>query len=389
MVIEELDGTYSSVASEDSDDSDFDVEEEDRIEDVEVDMADFRKHTDGNVEWVECNEEEVQVPSQFNYEEVDLEDFASETGSDDNECEIKEALKKLAKKHRPLDGQMYTENFYVSQNLANKQLIKEMVSRISVEQRRQLHFASNDKIRIRAECRGLVPVFGNRPGDSGLGDSEAVCDKPKLNSGSNKKTKKKGQVKYINKCLWLLHCSKLKNAETWWVKIFDDNHTCQQSGTIRKYSASFQSKQVKETIKPNSKVPISALKDQFQKKYELLAGDGVASVTRRCHDQSSNGIKIMETTSGRGRLKEDLESSTWRRHQERKALDAFENDGFIMNSLEDDEEDMLDIDDEKQKKKREKMAEEPTKPPAAAEAGPKKEVAPKPPLIGPKKEELR
>ncbi|GJS54098.1 hypothetical protein Tco_0627460 [Tanacetum coccineum] len=33
-------------------------------------------------------------------------------------------------------------------------------------------------------------------------------------------------------------------------------------------------------------------------------------------------------------------------------------------------------------------AEEPTTPPATAEAGPKKEVAPKPPPIGPKREEL-
>ncbi|GJV67662.1 hypothetical protein Tco_1483171 [Tanacetum coccineum] len=132
MVIEEIDRTDSSVASEDriedarasedSDDSDFDVGEEDRIEDVDVDMADFRKHTNGNVEWVEY----------------------------DNECERKKALKKLAKAHRPVDGQMYTENFYVGQTLANKQLIKAMVSRISVEQRRQLYFTRNEKNMMRA-----------------------------------------------------------------------------------------------------------------------------------------------------------------------------------------------------------------------------------------------
>nr|GEU44816.1 hypothetical protein [Tanacetum cinerariifolium] len=248
IVIEEIDGTYSSVASEDSDDSDFDVGEEDRIEDVEVDMADFRKHTYGNVEWVDCNEEEVLVPPSFDYEEVDLEDFASETESDDNECEIKKSIK---------------------ETLANKQLIKEMVSRISLNQRRQLHFTKNDKIMMRAECRGLVPVFGNEPGDSGLGDSGPECDKPKLNSGSNKKTKKKGQVKDSNKCPWLLHCSKLKNDETWWVKRFDDNHTCLQSRTVGKCAASFLSKEVEETIKPNPKVLIYALKDQLQKKYEL------------------------------------------------------------------------------------------------------------------------
>ncbi|GKE54289.1 hypothetical protein Tco_1489445, partial [Tanacetum coccineum] len=46
--------------SEDSEDSDFDVELEDRIEDVEVDMGDFRKYTDENVEWVGPNEVPVE-----------------------------------------------------------------------------------------------------------------------------------------------------------------------------------------------------------------------------------------------------------------------------------------------------------------------------------------
>ncbi|GKC57228.1 hypothetical protein Tco_1084826 [Tanacetum coccineum] len=50
-----------------------------------------------------------------------------------------------------------------------------------------------------------------------------------------------------------------------------------------------------------------------------MAGDGVASIKRRRRDQSSDGVRIMATVSGRGRLKEDLESSTWRRRQEHKA----------------------------------------------------------------------
>ncbi|GKB35266.1 hypothetical protein Tco_0880208, partial [Tanacetum coccineum] len=277
-VIEDVDGSDSSAASEDSEDSDdseFDVGDEDRIEDVEVDMDDFRKHTDENVEWVECNEEEVQVPPPFDYEEVDLEDFGSGTESDDLECERKRALKKLAKAHRPVDGQMYTENFYVGQSLANKQLIKEMVSKLSVAQRRQLWFTRNDKTRMRAECRGLVPVFGNGPGDSGLGvgDGGPVCDKPKVDSRCDKKTKKKDPVGDSIKCPWLLHCSKSKKAETWWVKKFNDSHTCLQSRSIGKCTASFLSKEIEETIKPNPRVPISALKDQLQRKYELGMSD--------------------------------------------------------------------------------------------------------------------
>ncbi|GJR67847.1 hypothetical protein Tco_0013912 [Tanacetum coccineum] len=39
--------------------------------------------------------------------------------------------------------------------------------------------------------------------------------------------------------------------------------------------------------------------------------DGAAGIKRRRHDLYNNGIRNLTTTSGRGRLKEDLESSTW------------------------------------------------------------------------------
>ncbi|GJV22149.1 hypothetical protein Tco_1371169 [Tanacetum coccineum] len=40
-------------------------------------------------------------------------------------------------------------------------------------------------------------------------------------------------------------------------------------------------------------------------------GDGVASIKRRRSDLSSDGVKDLVTTSGRGRLKVDLEPSMW------------------------------------------------------------------------------
>ncbi|GKA63064.1 hypothetical protein Tco_0762670, partial [Tanacetum coccineum] len=39
-------------------------------------------------------------------------------------------------------------------------------------------------------------------------------------------------------------------------------------------------------------------------------GDGVASIKRRRRDLFINGVWNLETASGHGRLKEDLESST-------------------------------------------------------------------------------
>ncbi|GJR66635.1 hypothetical protein Tco_0012700 [Tanacetum coccineum] len=50
-----------------------------------------------------------------------------------------------------------------------------------------------------------------------------------------------------------------------------------------------------------------------------MAGDGVAGIKRRRRDLSSDGVRNFATALGRGRLKEDLESSTWRRHQDFKA----------------------------------------------------------------------
>ncbi|GJW10587.1 hypothetical protein Tco_1576414 [Tanacetum coccineum] len=45
-----------------------------------------------------------------------------------------------------------------------------------------------------------------------------------------------------------------------------------------------------------------------------VRGNGIAGIKRRRRDLSSDGVKNFATTLGRGRLKEDLESSTWRRH---------------------------------------------------------------------------
>ncbi|GJX50941.1 MAK10-like protein [Tanacetum coccineum] len=46
----------------------------------------------------------------------------------------------------------------------------------------------------------------------------------------------------------------------------------------------------------------------------IVHGDDVAGIKRRLRDLSGDGIRNLATASRRGRLKEDLESSTWRRH---------------------------------------------------------------------------
>ncbi|GJS34507.1 hypothetical protein Tco_0532889 [Tanacetum coccineum] len=57
-----------------------------------------------------------------------------------------------------------------------------------------------------------------------------------------------------------------------------------------------------------------------------VRGDGIAGIKRRRYDVSSNGVRNFAKASGRGRLKEDLESSTWRWHND-------SDDGKVLNEL--------------------------------------------------------
>ncbi|GKE81894.1 hypothetical protein Tco_1551894 [Tanacetum coccineum] len=156
-----------SDGSEESDDTDFNVDLEDRIEDVEVDMVEDTQPVEAEV-----------------FEDLDLKDFDSASDPDDIDSNRKKALKMLARKHKPVDGNIYSDNFYCGQTFANKELIKGMVSRLAVENRRQLWLSKNDKVRVRAQCRGIVPTFSNDDGSqfgpNGPSGSSGPSGKSKL-----------------------------------------------------------------------------------------------------------------------------------------------------------------------------------------------------------------
>nr|GEV92997.1 transposase, MuDR [Tanacetum cinerariifolium] len=163
-----------------SDDSDFECDIKDRIDDVHVDMQMFKDNIDPNVEW----------------------DFDSEIDSDDDEAERRKSLRKLGKCHKPVDGNTYTKNFYVGQTFPNKELIKDMVTKISVRTGRELHMTINDKERVRAECKGIVLCFSNSglnedrlvDGPSGSKRSGLSYTKKKTKNGSDIKKKVVGDT---------------------------------------------------------------------------------------------------------------------------------------------------------------------------------------------------
>ncbi|GKA54474.1 DNA mismatch repair protein MSH2 [Tanacetum coccineum] len=151
--------------NDESDDSDFECGIKDRIDDVHVDMQMFKDNIDHNVEWVSSTEPEPQAENneELVYEEVDLEDFDSEIDSDDDEAERRKALRKL------------------------------------VRTRRELYLTRNDKERVRAECRGIVPVFSNSGlNEDGLGDGPSGFQSKASGLDFTKKKTKKGVQKNIS-----------------------------------------------------------------------------------------------------------------------------------------------------------------------------------------------
>ncbi|GJX96378.1 hypothetical protein Tco_0352176 [Tanacetum coccineum] len=63
----------------------------------------------------------------------------------------------------------------------------------------------------------------------------------------------------------------------------------------------------------------------------IMHGDGVAGMKRRCRDLYGDDVSNFVTALGRGRLKEDLESSMWRRHEDGDdvLLDVNKNDSIV------------------------------------------------------------
>ncbi|GJT30486.1 hypothetical protein Tco_0910761 [Tanacetum coccineum] len=86
---------------------------------------------------------------------------------------------------------------------------------------RELYLTKNDKERVRAECRGLVPIFSNNgpSGDGVEGQTDGPSGSQSQPSGidSNKKKTNKGGKPVVEtlKCPWLLHCVKPKGENTW------------------------------------------------------------------------------------------------------------------------------------------------------------------------------
>lgn len=291
----------SSSESDDSEDSDYILDDEHVMNDVDVDMKDYYQNIDKDAEWMGSHSDNEEVPDDSHVEEAfGLDDFHSASDSE-NDSQRKKTLRKLrkqrAKEGKGIDASNCSDTFFVGREFGDKKTITDLVAAHAIATRRQLYIWKNDKMRVRVVCRGKCPTFrypNEGPKASGLkcGPSPSklkciagkmvkstTCETSACGKGINEVGGKrikvggiKGNYKYeVITCPWTVQISKQNKGreETWTVSTLTDEHTCLQTRDVKLLTNTFLTKEVEERIKLNPNIPIRALKEQLQQKYQL------------------------------------------------------------------------------------------------------------------------
>ena len=126
------------------------VDEEHIVDEVEVPMTGFR---------FEVEDEFIDpVHPILNMNENDLEVIDFESFESDLEDDEDSARRKGIRNLRKLAGNSTsTTSFFVGKEFPNRDVAKNMIRAHAVETRRNIQIVKNDKIRVRAQCFGVVP----------------------------------------------------------------------------------------------------------------------------------------------------------------------------------------------------------------------------------------
>ncbi|KAL4584618.1 hypothetical protein LXL04_009222 [Taraxacum kok-saghyz] len=238
-----------------TDDSEYWVDEENIIDDVEVDMREFHLNIDTEAEFLEArarkSTDQVSDAEPGELDVIDNDAFDSLEEDSDQGRKRRAILKQIGKEKTCSLGEVHTWKFHIGQQYNSKDELKEKIRLHSVETRKNLHFVKNDKKRLRAICKGKV-AFTKPEVDAPSNDSTT----------GNKKTK-------ADSCPWILHASRSTEESSWYIKTYEQVHTCLNSRKIKAATAKFLSNQIVDQLESNPKVPVKALQEQLMKKYKV------------------------------------------------------------------------------------------------------------------------
>ena len=247
--------------SEDSEDSDW-VDEENIIPEVEVDMRDFHMSIDTEAEFFEKRlRNSMEKDRNQEHEDMELDVIDNdEWDSTDDDSEMgkkrRQVIKELGKEKRCSLGEVHKPTFRIGQKYKSKKELKDKIAHHALETRKNLFIKKNDKLRLRATCKGKV-VF-----------NEGQVDGPttgKKSKGKSKKTKTSTELS----CQWVLQASRKSEEESWCVKTYQPEHSCLNTRKVRTATANFISKQIMDLVESNPTVPIKAVQELLQKRYQV------------------------------------------------------------------------------------------------------------------------
>ncbi|KAJ0592089.1 putative MULE transposase domain-containing protein [Helianthus annuus] len=249
--VESETNVYDSV--HDEDDSDYIVDNANRHDDPEVDMRDFRLHVDLDVEDTNIG---VLRDIEAEDEVLDNEAFDSGSDSDENATSIRRRQLNYLRKSNET-----TANFYLGQIFGSKEEVKQLIKAHAVETRRIIKIIKDDNIRVRAVCQGALPSFETNVDGSNVLEGKG----PGINVGGRGKKTNPHQYQ----CPWVVLISKDGQSESWMVKTLITEHKCLQTRNIYACTSTFLSQQMLEQIDENPEIPVKAVQEQFQRRYEL------------------------------------------------------------------------------------------------------------------------
>ncbi|KAK1419588.1 hypothetical protein QVD17_28791 [Tagetes erecta] len=249
-------------------DSDFVVDKDNILENVDVDMDEYIANVDMNVNEMP-NDDNIDIDD---HAEIDLDNFDS-ASDDDKDAPTRKALRKLNKRA------VAASPFYVGQTFGEKEEVRNIVTWAAIATRRQLVFTKSDKTKIRAVCQGRCPIVlsegqfsqsskpsqscgSNQTQDSLKGNASNVVG----GSAVNKKQKKRYPKP---SCPWTLHISRNNTQALFVVKTFKEEHICLQTRKLTLYIVSAIAKELEPLIESNLTIPVKALQDLLQKNNQV------------------------------------------------------------------------------------------------------------------------
>ncbi|XP_021984919.1 uncharacterized protein LOC110880772 [Helianthus annuus] len=191
---------------------------------------------------------------------------------------------------------------------STKEEVKKFIRKYTVESRRQFRIVKDEADRVRVACLGGLGTeevkHGVKEGAKTVAGEKKLAAEKKL-AGEKKKSKgpqlkndkspgKKSKGPEFenskvertieqkhkggrghkknpsqNTCPWVALISLDKETKTWLVKTFNHHHKCLQSRVIKACTSTYLAEELVEQIEQNPNIPVKAVQEQFQRKYQL------------------------------------------------------------------------------------------------------------------------